>query len=179
MSNASPTNKKIVETLDEQHRRTIEVIETVKRISERNLDVTTQLAMQLDADPTQPLQETERKEDAQLEAAEAELKEEAAEEVEDLTLSKAALAGMSQQEVYEEIRKASVRDVMGQINPVLTALQKFIDANAIGKAGQPQPAPADDQLDDNAFAEKLIEEMKTSLSQRQRIALARKRLTSP
>ncbi len=75
-------------------------------------------------------------------------------------------------DVTKEISKICVKEVMSTVSPILNALEQFIKANSIS-------VEAAQDSEDEAFVEKLVEEMKESLGRRQRIALARKRLTMP
>lgn len=175
--NDSPT---IQETLEDQFRITMKVISEIKgdtdvllRKTEGIIDV---LSDDAEGDPAPRTRRSQARpnEERSAEPGLQEIDYRAArfsprrglevEEVEVLPMERGAL--------IKEITRACVKEVMETVNPVLSALDKFIKANGIGQGPQGEP-------DDDAFAEKLIEEMKVSLGRRQKIALARKRMSAP
>ncbi|SMX43106.1 hypothetical protein [Actibacterium lipolyticum] len=158
MSKLSESNE-ILATLESQRRKTIEVISAIKGYAEGLIEDSDQITAKLS-------EETLAAEEAAIAVAE-EIEVEAMEEE-----VAAAIDAFDQDWLIDQVSKRCVKEVMATINPVLVALQQFIEANSIDTQ---QTA----EIDDEAFAEKLIEEMKVSLGRRQKIALARKRLTSP
>lgn len=76
--------------------------------------------------------------------------------------------------LIDEISGACVKQCMVQINKVLDPLKKFIAANSIQTEQQPDP-----ELSEQDFGEMMARQMAESLSRRQKIALASKRLKNP
>jgi hypothetical protein len=167
MSKAPGDAESIQATIYNHIRKTMNVVQGIKGNTEKLLEKTDNIIdMLAEKDPRAPGQdpivEAEIEEVAELEEA-----------VIDLELAEATeLTTQLDPALIDAISKACVKEVMARINPVLEALQKFINANTVDK-------PQQQEIDDDAFAEKLIEEMKLSLGRRQRIALARKRMTAP
>lgn len=163
---AKPTSAKgdsesIQETIFTHIRKTLNVVQSIKGNTEKLLQRTdniVELLAEQDSTPPAPDGPVEVEIDEVVEAEEAE-------PVPDPT-------AQIDPALVQAISKACVLEVMAKVNPVLEHLHKFIQANKIDK-----PQPQD--IDDDAFAEKLIEEMKLSLGRRQRIALARKRMSAP
>ncbi len=167
MSKAPGDAESIQATIYNHIRKTMNVVQGIKGNTEKLLQKTDNIIGILAekeprASDQDPIPEAEIEEVAELEEA-----------VIDLELAEATEPVMQlDPALIEAISKVCVKEVMARINPVLESLQKFIKANTLDK-------PQQQEIDDDAFAEKLIEEMKLSLGRRQRIALARKRMTAP
>jgi hypothetical protein len=169
MSKPSTETPSIQETMEAQFRKTMHVVHAIKGNTEKLLTKTESLIEILTDEP--PPAEPEEVIAVDIDEV-LPLPGVARERTREIDVEIVEGASRHPPELVAEITKACVKEVMATINPVLEALNKFIKANALDKK------PAAD-VDDDAFAEKLIEEMKQSLGRRQRIALARKRMTAP
>ncbi|MEE9453006.1 MAG: hypothetical protein V3V13_01315 [Paracoccaceae bacterium] len=155
-----PENNKMQATLENQHRKTMKAVNAIKHDTEVLIQksdyITEQLSEEIVDLETALLTKPKFDQDAE----EPVIGNEAT----------TATETSDRDKLIAEISNICVPKVMATINPVLNALQQFIKENSI-EMGQTA------EVDDEAFAEKLIEEMKVSLGRRQKIALARKRLT--
>ncbi|MCX8508029.1 MAG: hypothetical protein ORN49_03975 [Rhodobacteraceae bacterium] len=179
MSKPITDAQSIRDTMEDQFRKTMTVVHAIRGNTEELLHKTERV-IQILGDEEEVKTEPQPVAEAEIEAEVEEILVETAvelalqEQVTEISDTIIDAVTVPNPELVAHITKACVKEVMATINPVLEALNKFIKANAIDK--KPTPAP---DIDDDAFAEKLIEEMKLSLGRRQRIALARKRMTTP
>jgi hypothetical protein len=170
MSKPSTETQSIHETMEAQFRKTMHVVHAIKGNTEKLLTKTESLIEILTEEPA-PATEPEEVIEVDIDEILA-VKEHGSERLGAVEMEIIEDRPRHDPALVAEITKAVVREVMATINPVLHPLHKFVKDNALDKK---RPA----EVDDDAFAEKLIEEMKQSLGRRQRIALARKRMTSP
>lgn len=181
MSKPQSEMQSIRSTMDSQFRKTMTVVEAIQDNTEKLLTKTESIIAILSDE--EMAAEAEIEQEIAGEIAEEILEEEILEEeIREATKTPATHSHHHSSGQHKpdghlldkvqmvEITKACVSEVMSKINPVLESLDKFIKANALDKKPMPE-------VDDDAFAAKLIEEMKQSLGRRQRIALARKRMT--
>lgn len=167
MSKPPTETPSIQETMEAQFRKTMHVVHEIKGNTEKLLTKTESLIEFLTEDPAEPEEVVQVDIDEVLAVSDR-----GRERVEEVEVSVIEGGTRPDPALVAEITKAVVKEVMATIIPVLEPLDKFIKANALDK----KPSA---EVDDEAFAEKLIEEMKLSLGRRQRIALARKRMTAP
>ncbi len=166
MSKPSSGPDSIQETMSDQIRKTMNVVQTIKGHTETLLHKTETIIDLLADDIPAP------KPAEEVEIVEIDIAPPPADDDGPVDAILIDAVARPDPHLVAEITKACVKEVMATINPVLDALTKFIKANS----AEPQSTQ---EVDDDAFAAKLIEEMKISLGRRQRIALARKRMTPP
>lgn len=167
MANSSTDGAAIQAALTAHHRKTMAVVNSIKRDTETLVRRSDIVAEALIEGRERPVAQ---------EIAEAES------EYEDYRESEAERQAEwpeDRAEFFAKISKHCIKEIMAEINPVLLALQKFIEANSIkvghSDAGGQAIVARGADAEGEDFANKLIEELKSSLDRRHKIALARKR----
>jgi hypothetical protein len=160
MSKAFPDGPSIQATMEDQLRKTMDVVQSMRGNAEQLLSLTERIIVKLDEGlPPQDL-------------TSGTMDRPAPDPHPQVMSAAVPMAQETHDALVAAVTKATVAEVMATINPVLGSLQKFISDNA-------RAQPTVPEADEEAFAEKLVEELKHSLARRTRIALARKKFTAP